>query len=179
MQIGSKQRLTFNGRMGTMYEPLPEIHEPVSELEMLRKRERDLRLRPRLHLLILIASGQVRTRIAAAERLEVHRNTVGQWLSAYKAGGISGLRTVEKTGAKARQRSVPLPVWEELQARLAADGFDSYLEVQRWLAEAQGIALPYGTVHHLVRYRLGAKLKRARPVHGKKTLPKQKRSPDA
>lgn len=162
-----------------MYEALPEIHEPLSELELLHKRERDLRLRPRLQLLILIASGQVRTRVAAAEHLGVHRNTVGEWLSAYKAGGVSGLRVVAKTGAKPQQRSVPAQVWEELQAQLSADGFDSYRAVQRWLAEEQGIELPYGTVHDLVRYRLGAKLKRSRPVHGKKTLPKPKGSPSA
>jgi len=42
-----------------------------------------------------------------------------------------------------------------------------YTQVQQWLAEILNIEVEYATVHHLVRYRLGAKLKAARPVHVK------------
>lgn len=46
-------------------------------------------------------------------------------------------------------------------------GFGSYTQVQQWLSETLGIEAEYVTVHHLVRYRLGAKLKAARLVHVK------------
>ena len=61
-----------------------------------------------------------------------------------------------------------IPEWAviSLQKRLSqAEGFGSYLQVQQWLSATLGVDAEYATVHHLVRYRLGAKLKAARPVH--------------
>lgn len=46
-------------------------------------------------------------------------------------------------------------------------GFGSYTQVQQWLSETLDIEAEYATLHHLVRYRLNAKLKAARPVHAK------------
>jgi len=46
-------------------------------------------------------------------------------------------------------------------------GFGSYTQVQQWLSETLDVEAEYATVHHLVRYRLNAKLKAARPVHAK------------
>ena len=58
---------------------------------------------------------------------------------------------------------------ESLKKRLAdpEPGFGSYTQVQQWLSETLNVEAEYATVHHLVRYRLGAKLKAARPVHTK------------
>jgi transposase len=152
-----------------MYKRLPQIKEALEELEARLKRERDAQLRPRLHLLVLVASGRAHTRQEASEHLALHRNTIGRWLAAYEQGGLDRLLTVEKTGAKPGQKTLPEPVWQALQARLNAEGFSDYKHVQRWLAEEWGLEIPYKTLHPLVRYRLGAKLKRARPVHAKKT----------
>lgn len=64
-----------------------------------------------------------------------------------------------------------IPEWavKSLKRRLddPEGGFGSYIQVQQWLAETLNIEAEYATVHHLVRYRLGAKLKAARPVHAK------------
>ena len=57
----------------------------------------------------------------------------------------------------------------QLKARLAtATGFASYLDVQQWLREEFGLAVPYKTLHGMVHYQLKAKLKRPRPHHAKK-----------
>lgn len=162
-----------------MYKRLPQIKEPLEDLDARLKRERDSQLRPRLHLLVLIASGRVRARQEAAEHLALHRNTIGRWLAAYEEAGLQGLLTVEKTGAKPGQKTLPEPVWQALQERLNTEGFSDYLHAQRWLAEEWGVEVPYKTLHALVRYRLGAKLKRARPVHAKKTLARSQPSPHA
>jgi transposase len=37
-------------------------------------------------------------------------------------------------------------------------------EVKHWLCEEQGVEMPYSTVHRIVRYKLQAKLKVARPT---------------
>lgn len=58
---------------------------------------------------------------------------------------------------------------QRLKERLAEpEGFASYKAIQRWLADEHGIGLPYSTVHRIVRYELGAKLKAPRPSHPKK-----------
>lgn len=162
-----------------MYTPLPRITEALAELEERMKRERDGQRRLRLHLLVLIRSGQVQERQQAAQHLGVHRNTVGRWLKAYQNGGLKQLLDIRRPGAKPGQKTLSPPVLAALQARLNHEGFAGYLEVQQWLAEEYALQVPYATVHKLVRYRLGAKLKRARPRHAKKTKPRLSTFPNA
>jgi hypothetical protein len=51
-----------------------------------------------------------------------------------------------------------------LQQRLATPkGFDSYRDIHQWLEQEHEIKVAYRTVHQLVRYKLKAKLKVARP----------------
>ena len=59
---------------------------------------------------------------------------------------------------------------ESLKERLSEpEGFGSYKDIQRWLAEEQDLELCYSTVHGIVRYDLEAKPKSPRPSHPKKT----------
>lgn len=162
-----------------MYKPLPLISEELHELQVRLKKERNAQRRQRLHLLVLIQSGSVATRQEAAEHLAVHRNSTGRWLSRYEQGGIEGLLAIEKTGAKPGQKSLSPAALAALEMRLHAEGFSSYGEATTWLAEEWGLEVPYKTVYGLLRYRLGAKLKRARPEHAKKTDPTFSPSPSA
>jgi transposase len=153
-----------------MYQPLPTITEDLDTLQERLRRERNPKLKPRLHLLVLLKSGQATTRGQAATHLALHRNTVGTWLRAYRAGGLATLLTYKEPGAPAGQKSLPPAVFAHLQARLQTPpGFASYLEVQHWLRDEYGIELGYKTIHGIVHYQLGAKLKRPRPRHAKKT----------
>lgn len=151
-----------------MYKPLPVITEALDELEARMKRERDGQRRLRLHLLVLIASHSIKERQHAAAHLGVHRNTVRNWLNAYHEGGLEALLEIRRPGVEPGQRTLPPPILSALQERLGHEGFAGYVEVQRWLSEAYALEVPYTTLHTLVRYRLGAKLKRARPRHEKK-----------
>jgi transposase len=153
-----------------MYQPLPVITEALDTLQARLRSERDTQLRPRVHLLVLLKSGQVTTRRQAAAHLAVHRNTVALWLRAYRDGGLSALLTYKEAGAPSGQKSLPAAVFAQLQARLATtSGLASYGEIQQWWREAFGLEIPYKTLHGIVRYQLKAKLKRPRPRHGKKT----------
>jgi len=105
----------------------------------------------------------------------LHRNTVAAWLRRYRAGGLEALLTYKEAGAPAGQKTLPPAVFAQLQARLAtSSGFASYVELQQWLREEFGLDVPYTTLHGIVRYQLQAKLKRPRPSHAKKTLPRQR-----
>ena len=156
-----------------MYQPLPAIPEDLDTLQARLRSERDPHRRPRLHLLVLLKSGQVTTRRHAATHLAVHRTTVALWLRTYRDGGLSALLTSKEAGAPAGQKTLPPAVFEPLKTRLATStGFASYLDVQRWLREEFGVEVPYKTLHGIVHYQLKAKLKRPRPSQAKKTSPR-------
>jgi transposase len=152
-----------------MYQPLPLIAEDLETLQERLRHERDPKRTPRLHLLVLIKSGQVTSRGQAAVHLALHRNTVAVWLRRYRDGGLETLLAYKEPGAPAGQKTLPPAVFEQLKARLATPtGFASYLDVQRWLREAFALEVPYKTLHGIVHYQLKAKLKRPRPSHAKK-----------
>jgi transposase len=154
-----------------MRKPLPPIREPLEDLQRQLRQCRDARVKRRLHLLVLVAAGEVRTRQAAAARLAQHRNTIGRWLEQYEREGLAALLTIDSGGAPPGPKRLAGPVRDALCARLAEPhGFASYVEVQQWLAEEYGQPVPYPTVHRWVRYGLKAKLKRPRPVHPKKKI---------
>jgi len=158
-----------------MEKPMPYVaFRPIEEdVDMLRERlarSRDGNIKPRLHLLLLIQSGQVQSRSQAARHLAIHRHTIRQWLDAYQESGLEGLLVVKKTGPPTGQRTVPEAVYQALQKRLdEPEGFASFLQVQQWLYDEFGLEIPYKSVYNLVRYHMKAKLKRPRPEHPKKT----------
>jgi transposase len=159
-----------------MYQPLPTITEDLKTLSARLRQERDPQRRPRLHLLVLLKSGQVTTRGQAATHLAVHRNTITNWLQRYRYGGLEALLTYKEPGAPRGQKTLPPTVFEHLKARLATStGFASYLDVQQWLRDEFALEVPYKTLHGIVRYQLKAKLKRPRPSHAKKTPRKRLR----
>jgi hypothetical protein len=88
-----------------MYQPLPPITEDLAILEDQLRRERDPKRKPRLHLLVLLKSGQVTSRGQAAAHLALHRNTVAAWLRRYRDGGLEALLTYKEAGRPARRPS--------------------------------------------------------------------------
>src|SRR4029453_9284513 len=163
-------------RLKTMYQPLPAITEDLDVLQTRLRNERDPQLRPRLHLLVLLKSGQVTTRRQAAAHLAVHRNTITGWLRPYRHGGLEALLIYREPGAPSGQKTLPPTVFAQLQARLATPtGFASYVAIQQWLHEEFALEVPYQTPPRIARYNPKAKLKRPRPSHAKKT-PRQRRT---
>jgi transposase len=150
-----------------MNRTIPIIHESAAELKQLLARERHPVKHQRLHALYLLASGQARFRSDVARLLNVDRNTVGRWLDHYEHGGLPALLHVYVPAGKRKPLSADQLAL--LRQRLAdPQGFASYDEVRRWIADTLGVTLSYNATHKLVRYQLGAKLKVARPAHIKK-----------
>ena len=148
---------------------LPEIAEPVEKLEELVRKERDAQIQRRFHMLLLLKTGEAKSRSAAARQLGVHRNTIANWLELYEEGGLEKLQEIGEPGPEPGQQSIPSGVMEQLKNRLSEpEGFGSYKEIQQWLADSCGVDLPYTTVHRIVRYDLEAKPKAPRPSHPKK-----------
>lgn len=154
-----------------MRKPFPTISESAEALDALLKSQTRSLLRNRVHALWLVKTGRVKTRRELADYLRVHSHTTGAWLTQYEASGLDGLLEVATPGpAMGQQRSISPPAFAALQERLQGEGFDSYIQIQRWLKEEWGEDVEYKTIWKIVRKGLKAKLKRARPTHAKKNL---------
>ena len=136
--------------------------------------ETEADLRDRLHVLLLAATGAVASVTQAADRLLRHRNTVSRWAADYRRGGLGALLDIGTPGKPPGQRTIPHDAFEALKERLGGEtGFASYVEVEHWLRDQHGVEVCYSTLHQIVRYELGAKLKAPRPSHPKKVTPPQ------
>jgi transposase len=109
-----------------MYRPLPTIHDDLEALRTRLRQTSDAEQKQRLHLLVLIGEGRVKSRREAADYLAVHRNSVGRWLKCYEREGLEALLRVAPGGAPAEQRTVSAAAFAALQARLREpEGFGS------------------------------------------------------
>ncbi|MGB5694648.1 MAG: helix-turn-helix domain-containing protein [Polyangiales bacterium] len=120
-------------------------------------------------MLLLVQAEAVASLQQAADRLLRHRNTVSRWAADYRRGGLDALLQIKPAGKPPGQRTIPDEAFDALKARLDSEtGFASYVEVEHWLRDEHGVTVCYSTLHQIVRYELGAKLKAPRPSHPKK-----------
>lgn len=141
-----------------------EIRETATELADLIQAQSNANLKERLQVLYLLKLPEAMSISAIAKVIGRHRGSVQRWLSLYREAGLTSLLETRQSPG----RPPVIPGWAvvSLKRRLSEpEGFGSYTQVQQWLAETLNVEAEYATVHHLVRYRLGAKLKAARPVH--------------
>lgn len=141
-----------------------EIRETAVELEALIQQQSSPNLKERLQVLYLLKRPNAMSISEIAKVIGRNRGSVQRWLSQYRNGGLASL--LETRQSPGRPQVIPNWAVESLKRRLddPETGFGSYM-LQQWLSETLNVQAEYATVHHLVRYRLGAKLKAARPVH--------------
>jgi transposase len=140
-----------------------EIVESEEDLKQLLRVQKTASDKERIQLLYLLKTHQAKTVQAAASLLGRHRVTVQKWLGLYRKRGLAGL--LEHLPHPGRKHSIPNWAQAALSKRLqASEGFNSYGEICQWLESQLGIHSTYKTVHKLVRYRLKASPKVARPM---------------
>ena len=153
-----------------MNKQIPKIKDNLDELQSRLQKEKDSDRKQRIHMLVLLKSGQVRTRKEVARHLAVHRNTIRDWLTKYEANGIDGLLKIKPLGQPEGQRSLTDDVLSSLKQRLEdPSGFGSYIELKSWLTETHEVSIKYHTLYRIVHYEQKAKLKVPRRSHIKKT----------
>ena len=151
-----------------MNKKVPEITESAEDLKVLLRTSRQVYQTQRLTALYLLRSGQAKNRKQVAERLGVHRLSVGQWLRTYETGGLEKL--LKRRYAPGRVSILTEEQQEHLRSQLQKpEGFQSYVQIQQYIAETFGIEMNYKTVYAMVHDKWGAKLKVPRPSHVKKT----------
>ena len=151
-----------------MNKKVPEITESVQDLKAFLRKAKKRHELQRLSTLYLLKSGQAKNRVEVAELLGVDRMSVGHWLATYETGGLEKL--LERGYAPGRLPILTEQQQEVLRSELQKpEGFQSYVEIQQYIAETFGIKMNYKTVYAMVHDKWGAKLKVPRKSHVKKT----------
>ncbi|MGF1461037.1 MAG: helix-turn-helix domain-containing protein [Leptolyngbyaceae cyanobacterium] len=145
-----------------------EVQESAATLKALMDEQSDVRVRSKVQILWWLKTGQA-SQVSQLARLSgYHRGSISRWLSQYRQGGVAALR--QRGPRSGRPRAIAGEVRQALAQELQdPEGFQSYVEVQRWLAAVHGVQVPYKTVHKTVRYGLKAKLKVPRPQAAKQS----------
>jgi transposase len=148
---------------------MPTITESADALHQRMKQEKDPKKRQRMQALYVAASGHARHRQDIATLLGVHRHSVAAWFDAYAEGGIDQMLHYEVPRPPLRQRITATALTALQEALQDPHGFAGYTHIRTWLAEQYQVHLSYSGVYALVHTKLGAKLKRPRPSHAKKS----------
>ena len=143
-----------------------EVHESIEELRHRLAHARSATTKERLQMLYWLKTQAITTRQELSLRLGRNESTVYRWLQRYQQGGINGLLEVKTPPGK--PSLISAEVTNQLKERLSQpQGFNSYGQIQQWLAQECQTVLADKTVHKIVRYKLQAKLKVARPRSAK------------
>ena len=119
-----------------MRHSIPEINEDLATLKLKLQKTGDAQRKARLHMLVLLKEGQAKTRLAVAQRLAVHRNTIANWLQLYESGGLEKLLVIGSVGAPSGQKTFSESQLAVLSAQLSnPKGFRSYDELRVWVEE--------------------------------------------
>jgi len=144
-----------------------KVQESLDELTQLLCQVNSSSAKERLQVLYWLKQEDAPSVSAIAKAIGKHRNTLQTWLSIYREGGVKAMLEIKKSPGGVRG----IPQWaEDALAKRLQDphhGFQSYGEVQQWLAETLGVEAKYHAVYQMTHYRLKAKLKVARPRHYK------------
>lgn len=150
-----------------------EVKESLDDLAKRLRQTKTPRKKERLQVLYWLKQENAPSISMIAKALGKHRNTLQTWLSMYRQGGIDEMLATKTSSGGVRV----IPQWAEnaLLQKLQeeSNGFQSYGEVQQWLAKTLGIKADYHTVYQMTRYRLRAKLKVARPQNCKQDREKR------
>jgi transposase len=153
-----------------MNKALPKITETEEELRERLKSEPQVKRQNRLQALYLIVTKQATARSRVAKMLGFNRNTISAWLSVYEAGGLEKLLEIYRPSG-ATPKITPAAVADISEILHTEKGFRTYKEIHQLVVKKHQIEVCYRAVHHLVRYKLAAKLKSPRPSNPKKTKP--------
>jgi hypothetical protein len=79
--------MALSGGPSRMRKRMPTITESAAALHQRLKQATDVKQRPRVQALYLVASGPARHRQDLAVLVGVHRHSVAAWFNAYAEGG--------------------------------------------------------------------------------------------
>jgi putative transposase len=108
------------------------IKESPNELRNLQDKHRNTLIAPRMRLLFLLKSGEVRTLRQASELIQYSRMQCHRWMKAYQEEGLKALRKQPRRGAPERMTVTALM---RLKKALARGELASYKQARAFLAQ--------------------------------------------
>lgn len=157
-----------------MNKAVPKIKETAEEIREMLKQESQVKKQNRLQALYLIVKKEAKSRSKVAQMLGFNRNSISDWFALYEAGGLEKMLEIHKpSGATPKMTAAAIAEIEEILA--TEKGFRTYKEIHQMVVKKHQIAIGYGGVHKLVRYKLEAKAKSPRPSNPKKKRLKSER----
>ena|SRR6266478_1319485 len=146
------------------------IKESYSQLKQLRRSSRP-KHQSRLQMLILLKKeNRGLSKTALSDRLGVNPNSVQQWRTNYRKGGLALLMSDKRGGN--RKSVITKKTHRAIEHRLTNPNgsIRSYSELKQWIEESYQPGIAYSTLNGYVKRKFGAKLKVARKSHIKKDL---------
>lgn len=141
-----------------------EIQESSEELRRIMNEQTRAKFRERLQILYWIKTGFYNSLQELADHLGRSKSVIVKWLKVYRTEGLAGLLQWNYHGGRRSKISEAMVAALQLRLNDPTQGFHSYGEIQQWLLQEYEAEIPYSTVHQVVRYRMKAKLKVARPT---------------
>lgn len=141
-----------------------EIEESAEELRRIMNEQTRAKFRERLQILYWIKTGFYNSLQELADHLGRSKSVIVKWLKVYRTEGLAGLLQWNYHGGRRSKISEAMVAALQLRLNDPTQGFHSYGEIQQWLLQEYEAEIPYSTVHQVVRYRMKAKLKVARPT---------------
>jgi transposase len=141
-----------------------EIQESAEELREIMNAQTRAKFRERLQILYWIKTEFFNSLQELTDHLGRSKSVIVKWLKVYRTQGLAGLLRWNYHGGRRSKISEAMVAALQLRLNDPTQGFHSYGEIQQWLLQEYELAIPYSTVHQVVRYRLKAKLKVARPT---------------
>ena len=147
------------------------VKESLKELKVLLKSSSTM-MQPRLRMLVEIKKrqGEGVSKRALMDTIGVCSQSIQNWRSAYKTGGLESLM---KSGGKGKAGKPSVFTKEEhkaIEAKLkdAKNGLAGYVELQQWVAKEFNKEVLYNTLLKYSMKNFGSKVKVARKSHVKK-----------
>jgi len=146
------------------------VEETISELSSLLRKQSNAKNVIRIQSLIYIKTQHFTTRSELASSLGYSVRSMEIWLKAYKSKGITAMLIPIKKKQQ-RTRKVGKQIHKGLEERLndPKKGFSSYVSAQRWVEQTYGVSINYNTLRLYMIDFFGAKIKRPRKSHIKKS----------
>ena len=141
-----------------------DIQESAEELRRIMNEQTRAKFRERLQILYWIKTGFYDSLQELADHLGRSKSVIVKWLKVYRTEGLAGLLQWNYRGGRRSKISEAMIAALQLRLNDPTQGFHSYGEIQQWLLQEYEAEIPYSTVHQVVRYRMKAKLKVARPT---------------
>lgn len=145
-----------------------KLKETIKELEDLRSKTKNHRLKTRLLFLIIKDDSRYKTLDSISEQLDVSVSSLRRWRITYTTKGLAELLTISNGGKRREVVTSNIHMGLEKKVKDSEDPLLGYNHAVEWVKEEFGVLLKYNTLRTYMKRHFKTKLKIPRKSHYKK-----------